>query len=224
MNPFFQRALFIFQYSLPILGAKAKNFMNIAKNLGNVSLIFFIFPMTAPKPTWGSLLSAYRAAVYTQSHTSNMLSITQINEKSLAKSEDNPFSQRNNKSFSISHEKFDENQMPANIYCEPFISSDINKVFKLVNEEALLLNEQVSEPSLRPIGKLSQSSQSQQQIKSEDLVVTKKNPKPIEPREPDPDECCGSGCMPCVFDVYSEKMDKYKEELEKWQKENGIDF
>jgi len=31
-----------------------------------------------------------------------------------------------------------------------------------------------------------------------------------EPREPDPDECCGSGCFPCVLDVYYDALEKYE--------------
>ena len=34
---------------------------------------------------------------------------------------------------------------------------------------------------------------------------------PTEPRYPEPDECCGSGCIPCVFDTY-------EKDFEKWQK------
>ena len=34
--------------------------------------------------------------------------------------------------------------------------------------------------------------------------------------EPDPDDCCGQGCDPCVFDTFDNQMEKYvdsKEEM-----------
>ena len=34
-------------------------------------------------------------------------------------------------------------------------------------------------------------------------------PKP--PDEPDPDECCGRGCCPCIFDYYGDAMRRWKE-------------
>jgi Oxidoreductase-like protein, N-terminal len=42
----------------------------------------------------------------------------------------------------------------------------------------------------------------------EDEEVTK-------PLEPGKDDCCGSGCVPCVFDAYEEKLKKYNEWLTK---------
>lgn len=41
--------------------------------------------------------------------------------------------------------------------------------------------------------------------------------KPEEPRKPEPDECCGSGCNVCVFDRYYQELEKYEEKLEEWQ-------
>lgn len=34
---------------------------------------------------------------------------------------------------------------------------------------------------------------------------------PPKPERPSPEECCGSGCVPCVYDYYYEA-------IEKWQK------
>lgn len=31
--------------------------------------------------------------------------------------------------------------------------------------------------------------------------------KPVEPRDED---CCGVGCVPCIFDVYEESLKKYE--------------
>lgn len=33
------------------------------------------------------------------------------------------------------------------------------------------------------------------------------------PRRPSESECCGSGCVPCVFDVYDQDLKKWEEEL-----------
>ena len=38
-----------------------------------------------------------------------------------------------------------------------------------------------------------------------------------KPTEPDPEDCCGTGCQPCVFDTYDNAIIRYednKEELE----------
>ena len=45
--------------------------------------------------------------------------------------------------------------------------------------------------------------------------------KPIPPREPAPEECCGKGCTPCVLDVYAEALERYKAELEAWNIKAG---
>lgn len=35
---------------------------------------------------------------------------------------------------------------------------------------------------------------------------------PPPPEEPQPTDCCGSGCTPCVFDIYDEEMKNWREE------------
>lgn len=40
---------------------------------------------------------------------------------------------------------------------------------------------------------------------------------PVPPREPEPGECCGSGCDPCVFDRYAADMDRYRIALAAWE-------
>ena len=54
---------------------------------------------------------------------------------------------------------------------------------------------------------------------SEDLAP-RPDPRPTPPREPEPSECCGSGCVPCVYDNYWEKLAYYEELLGEWQKRN----
>jgi len=43
------------------------------------------------------------------------------------------------------------------------------------------------------------------------------DPAPIPPPQPGLDDCCRSGCVPCVFDLYDEAMDKYRDALKAWQ-------
>ena len=33
-----------------------------------------------------------------------------------------------------------------------------------------------------------------------------------EPRKPDPEECCGNGCVNCVKVIYYEKLDEFEQE------------
>ena len=42
------------------------------------------------------------------------------------------------------------------------------------------------------------------------------DPRPQPPREPEPGECCQSGCEPCVYDRYWEALDHYEQALREW--------
>ena len=44
------------------------------------------------------------------------------------------------------------------------------------------------------------------------------DPKPQPPVQPDLDDCCHSGCSPCVFDVYDAALERYEIALAEWQK------
>jgi hypothetical protein len=44
-------------------------------------------------------------------------------------------------------------------------------------------------------------------------------PSPIAPPQPGMDDCCRSGCTPCVFDLYEEAMARYRIELAKYHRE-----
>lgn len=35
--------------------------------------------------------------------------------------------------------------------------------------------------------------------------------RPKEPRKPEDEDCCGTGCKNCVWNVYEQKMELYKE-------------
>lgn len=43
------------------------------------------------------------------------------------------------------------------------------------------------------------------------------DPPPVPPERPAPDECCNSGCIPCVYDMYDEAMDRYRDALKAWR-------
>ncbi len=42
-------------------------------------------------------------------------------------------------------------------------------------------------------------------------------PEPIAPVQPDINDCCRSGCTPCVFDLYEEALERYRAALKRWQ-------
>ncbi|MFJ7567783.1 oxidoreductase-like domain-containing protein [Herminiimonas sp. NPDC097707] len=41
---------------------------------------------------------------------------------------------------------------------------------------------------------------------------------PVPPVRPDNDECCHSGCEPCIFDLYELEMERYRAALKAWEK------
>jgi hypothetical protein len=43
------------------------------------------------------------------------------------------------------------------------------------------------------------------------------DPRPVPPVRPDNDECCASGCDPCIFDLYDDAMLRYQAELRAWE-------
>jgi hypothetical protein len=40
---------------------------------------------------------------------------------------------------------------------------------------------------------------------------------PVEPQPPADNECCGSGCDPCVWDLYALEREKYRAAMRDWQ-------
>lgn len=45
------------------------------------------------------------------------------------------------------------------------------------------------------------------------------------PTSPEPNDCCGNGCVPCIWDIYYEELRKWQnaQNLEIKEKNNEID-
>ena len=43
------------------------------------------------------------------------------------------------------------------------------------------------------------------------------DPAPVRPEEPDPADCCGEGCVRCIYDVHEEAMERYQAALAAWK-------
>ena len=37
--------------------------------------------------------------------------------------------------------------------------------------------------------------------------------RPVPPVQPELEDCCRSGCVPCVFDLYEDALARYEKEL-----------
>ncbi|TFW19320.1 oxidoreductase [Massilia arenosa] len=48
-------------------------------------------------------------------------------------------------------------------------------------------------------------------------TAARPDPRPQPPVQPDPEDCCRSGCNPCVFDLYDEALARYERELAAWR-------
>ncbi|MDN5923823.1 MAG: oxidoreductase-like domain-containing protein [Xanthomonadales bacterium] len=42
------------------------------------------------------------------------------------------------------------------------------------------------------------------------------DPRPLPPEEPDPEDCCGEGCVRCIYDTFDAKVERYKAALAAW--------
>jgi hypothetical protein len=62
-------------------------------------------------------------------------------------------------------------------------------------------------------------------IPAPDEKSLRDDPPPVPPVEPDPGDCCGNGCDPCIFDYYEEARQHYRERLAAWRARHpGIDL
>ena len=48
------------------------------------------------------------------------------------------------------------------------------------------------------------------------------DPQPQPPREPEPWECCQSGCDPCIYDVYWQAVERYETARNAWEKRQSV--
>lgn len=42
-------------------------------------------------------------------------------------------------------------------------------------------------------------------------------PRPEPPVAPELEDCCRSGCTPCVFDLYEDALERYERALAEWE-------
>jgi hypothetical protein len=47
------------------------------------------------------------------------------------------------------------------------------------------------------------------------------DPPPRRPAEPDPGDCCGGGCVRCVYDLHDDAMARYEAALAAWRERHG---
>ena len=43
------------------------------------------------------------------------------------------------------------------------------------------------------------------------------DPRPLPPREPELEDCCGTGCVMCVFDAYQIALENHEAALKAWE-------
>lgn len=43
------------------------------------------------------------------------------------------------------------------------------------------------------------------------------DPPPVHPAELDAADCCGEGCVRCVYDIYEDALERYRVALAAWQ-------
>jgi hypothetical protein len=51
---------------------------------------------------------------------------------------------------------------------------------------------------------------------SEPAAPAEPDPRPLPPKEPELEDCCGTGCVMCVFDVYQIAQENYEAALAAW--------
>ena len=49
------------------------------------------------------------------------------------------------------------------------------------------------------------------------LLPAEDDPEPQAPEPPEEGACCGSGCDPCVLDLYNEQRRRHLAELHAWR-------
>jgi len=65
-------------------------------------------------------------------------------------------------------------------------------------------------------------TESTQKNLAEGALAPSDDPPPTPPPRPDDEDCCGQGCVPCIFDFYDEAMGKYREALAAWKERHPL--
>lgn len=47
-------------------------------------------------------------------------------------------------------------------------------------------------------------------------MLSEADPRPQRPPEPDPADCCGGGCVRCIYDVHEDALERYEQALAAW--------
>ncbi len=47
--------------------------------------------------------------------------------------------------------------------------------------------------------------------------LQQESPRPVAPVQPALEDCCRSGCTPCIFDLYEDDMERYRARLKAWE-------
>lgn len=53
-------------------------------------------------------------------------------------------------------------------------------------------------------------------------VMTQMLEKPPKPTPPLPEECCGGGCVPCIYDYYYEQLSKWEADVKAMEKSSEV--
>jgi hypothetical protein len=48
-------------------------------------------------------------------------------------------------------------------------------------------------------------------------IAPERDPRPVPPKEPQLEDCCGTGCVHCVFDIYQIALENYELALRAWE-------
>lgn len=49
-----------------------------------------------------------------------------------------------------------------------------------------------------------------------DPAAPEDDPRPQPPEPPLPSDCCDSGCDPCIYDLYNDELQLYRQRLADW--------
>ncbi|SDR23909.1 Oxidoreductase-like protein, N-terminal [Paraburkholderia fungorum] len=53
-------------------------------------------------------------------------------------------------------------------------------------------------------------------------AISVDDPQPQPPVPPELEDCCHSGCSPCIFDLYDDALERYRAALAEWKKRQEL--